>query len=369
MSPEKNVEYVLRQFAAGHHVSVQFGECRIDLSANDPQIVDILKDYFNHFKTGFLTVENDQSQIDITVLDTPPQNFDLDFTVKAPDFGKTKIKEEYVDVDGLRIVRKRLTGMIFAFGNGKNIAFGPSLKNMNQVVNFINNRYIEWKLCKGCLLGHAAAVIKKGRGLALAGMSGAGKSTLALHVMCRDAGFVSNDRLMIQKAPDSENELRMYGVAKLPRINPGTALNNPLLENVIPEKEQERFRELPRKHLWHLEHKYDVYLDDCFGENCFFPEAPMNGLVILNWNMEGDKTMIRKVDPGRRRDLLPAFIKPPGLFFHADDGCKMPEPSERNYIDYLNRCEVVEISGKIDFDLAVDACVSFLDTGAFPVVN
>jgi HprK-related kinase B len=95
----------------------------------------------------------------------------------------------------------------------------------------------------------------------------------------------------------------------------------------------------------------------------------MNGLVILNWNMEGDKTMIKKVDPGRRRDLLPAFIKPPGLFFHAGDDCKMPEPSERNYIDYLNHCEVVEISGKIDFDLAAGACISFLDTGAFPVVN
>ena len=68
--------------------------------------------------------------------------------MKTPDPGKTKIKEEYVDLDDGRIVRKRLTGMLFVFGGGQNVAVGPCGANLNQVINFINNRYIEWLLCR-----------------------------------------------------------------------------------------------------------------------------------------------------------------------------------------------------------------------------
>ena len=62
----------------------------------------------------------------------------------------------------------------------------------------------------------------------MAGFSGAGKSTLALHVMSLGATFVSNDRVMVAETPANDSGApMMYGVAKHPRINPGTAMNNP----------------------------------------------------------------------------------------------------------------------------------------------
>ena len=240
-------------------------------------------------------------------------------------------------------------------------AVGPCMDNLNQVVNFINNRYIEWLLCRGCLLGHAAGIIWNGRGLAMAGFSGAGKATLALHIMSRGAAFVSNDRLMIESR-DGDG-LYMYGVAKLPRINPGTILNNPSLISIMSEEEQERFGSMPREELWELEHKYDAPIDECFGADLFVLDAPMNALAILNWRPDGGATSVRKVDIAERRDLLPAFMKSTGLFFLPQAGCRMPEPSEQNYASHLHQCDVLEFSGGIDFDKAAACCLSFLETG------
>ena len=64
--------------------------------------------------------------------------------LKDPKPGKSKIKEEYGDLEGNRLVCKRLTGMVFVFGGETNLALGPCLVNSNLVVNFINNSRIQW---------------------------------------------------------------------------------------------------------------------------------------------------------------------------------------------------------------------------------
>jgi HprK-related kinase B len=140
----------------------------------------------------------EDADIEITAHEMPAWDLSLAYAIKQPDPGKTKIKEEYFELADGRVVRKRLTGMVFIFGEGENVAVGPCLENINQVVNFVNSRYIEWMLCKGCILGHAAGVILNGNKLAVAGFSGAGKSTLVLHLMNEGGTFVSNDRLMIE---------------------------------------------------------------------------------------------------------------------------------------------------------------------------
>jgi HprK-related kinase B len=227
---------------------------------------------------------------------------------------------------------------------------------MNQVVNFINNRHIQWALCRGCLLGHAAGVIVNGRGLAMAGFSGSGKSTLALHLMSRGAVFVSNDRLMVER---NEDAVRMYGVAKLPRINPGTALNNPHLKKIISAEEMERFQAMSEAELWDLEYKYDAPIDELFGPDRFVLQAPMFGLVILNWRRGGGPLKVDKVDLRERRDLLPAFMKSAGLFFTPDGACRSTPPTESSYLDMLSACKVWEMSGGADFDGAARHCLQF----------
>lgn len=43
---------------------------------------------------------------------------------EEPDPGKSKVKEEYADFPDGRLVRKRLTGMVFVFGEGDHLAMG-----------------------------------------------------------------------------------------------------------------------------------------------------------------------------------------------------------------------------------------------------
>jgi len=349
------IEQVRRGYPADHSLYLNFGGCRVALHANRADMIDALKAYFKPFLSS-----DGQAEIHITAHEAPAIETGCAFTAKEPDPGKTRIKEEYVDLPDGRLVRKRLTGMLFAFGSGENMAMGPCMANLNQVVNFVNNRHIEWALCRGCLLGHAAGVVHEGRGLALAGFSGAGKSTLALNIMNHGAVFVSNDRLMIEK---SGNGLWMYGVAKLPRINPGTILNNPSLAGLISEEEEELFSGMAKEDLWKLEHKYDAPIDACFGPDRFALDSRMHALVILNWRHDAGRPRVRKVNPAERTDLLPAFMKSTGLFFSPHRECGMPEPCEENYVDFLSRCDMLEFTGGIDFEHAAQTCIDYLKRG------
>ena len=229
------------------------------------------------------------------------------------------------------------------------------------MINFINNRYIEWRLCrKEGVLGHAAGVRIHDKGVAIAGFSGMGKSTLALHLVGRGADFVSNDRLILEKV---EPCVWMHGVGKLPRVNPGTILNNPKLKGLLSSQDNERFSALPQEELWELEYKYDVPMDQCFGASHFILSTPMDVLIILNWRHENQPTVIHEVDIARRRDLLPAFMKSTGLFFLPDHHNGDRNTPEDFYIRFLKWSHILEITGGINFDAAADACIDWIQSG------
>lgn len=344
------------EFPADQSLFIDLGGCIIETKVNNSELLADLKNYFKEF-----LIDTDKSNILITAHECPAVDLGLEYTVKQPDPGKTKIKEEYENLTDGRVVYKRLTKMLFVFGKGENIALGPCLENSNQLINFINNRFIEYKLNQGCLLGHAAGVLDNGRGIAIAGFSGMGKSTLALHLMSRGTTFISNDRVMIEK---NSHGLTVYGVAKQPRINPGTALNNPDLSCIVAKEDKKKFLSLPKKELWELEHKYDALIDECYGKNKFILRAPMNGLVILNWRRDRKETTIEIVDPVERKDLLPAFMKGTGLFYLPDSADKENDPDVDAYAEILSNTPLIEISGGVDFDKAADACLKFMKTGA-----
>ncbi len=343
---------------AQHELLLDFGGCIILAKSNTTELYEALAGYFKEF-----IATSGTPQITVSGHESAPPGTDLEFTVKQPDPGKTKIKEEWVDLPDGRIVRKRLTGMHFIFGHGENVAVGPCLENSNQVINFINNRFIEWKLNQGGFLGHAAGVIHAGRGISLAGFSGAGKSTLALHLMSRGTTFVSNDRVMVE---ENGNGLTMFGVAKQPRINPGTALNNPDLCTIVEPELRQEFLSMPTEKLWQLEHKYDALIDQCYGLGKFMLKSPMNALVILNWKRDEGPMFAAKVNPAQRKDLLPAFMKATGLFYLPENPERQDDPDVDAYAEILAKTDLIEISGGVDFEKASDLCLSYMETGELP---
>ncbi|MCK9240961.1 HprK-related kinase B [Desulfocurvus sp.] len=347
---------------AEHTLFLALGDCVVEVRASRADLREALAGYFNEFLCP--PPPPGAADILVTAHEAPAPELDLPLAEKAPDPGKAKVKEQWADLPDGRVVRKRLTGMVFAFGGGVNVAVGPCLDNPNQVVNFVNNRFIEGKLDAGCLLGHAAGVALGGRGLALAGFSGMGKSTLALHLMSRGTDFVSNDRVLLREEPGGG--ATMFGVAKHPRINPGTALANPDLADIVAPGDRGRFLALPEAELWALEHKYDALIGQCFGPGRFRLRAPMDGLALLNWQRGAGPMRARLVDPARRTDLLPAFMKATGLFYRPADPARPQDPPMSDYVRALSRCAVIELAGGVDFDAAADVCLEFLKTGATP---
>ncbi|MBI4667178.1 MAG: HprK-related kinase B [Nitrospinae bacterium] len=347
-------EETLSRNPASERMDLAFDGIRMTIFSNSASLLEKLKRYFD----GFIVSGTGREGIRIYAIDGPAPEFPGEsLTIKQPDPGKTRIKEEYIEFADGRVVRKRLTGMVFAFGPGLNLAVGPSLDNDNQVVNFINSRFIQAELSAGSLLAHAAGVAAGGRGLAVAGFSGMGKSTLALHLLGHGLDFISNDRLMVRR---EGNVAVMKGVAKLPRINPGTALNNEKLKAVMTPEDRDRFSSLGPDELWRLEHKYDVFIDDLYGKGRFTLAGVMSSLVILNWSRGVESFDARRVDPRERRDLLAAFMKSAGLFYLPDgDGSDTP-PSEEQYLDVLERTDVYEITGGVDFDQATGVCLDIL---------
>jgi HprK-related kinase B len=313
----------------------------------------MLKQKLKKYYSSFIFFENQQPHIIVKAIDVHLPVPDMPFIDKLPDPGKKKIKEHYCDLDSGRVVRKKLTEMLFYFNRRDNLALGPCAENDNQVINFINNRFIQWKLDQGCLLCHAAAVTRGNQGIILAGFSGMGKSTLALHLMNKGLNFISNDRLMVEK---KNQNLVMYGVAKLPRVNPGTILNNPSLTEMFNENEIKKFSKMKKNKIWDLEYKYDVFLDQCFGPGKFRLKSNVKALVILNWQRNEWSVTFNRIDLKKRKDLLETVIKFPGLFYLPAKTQKNTLTSPEEYINLFTSCEVYEVSGGIDFTQATQKC-------------
>ncbi len=344
-------EALRQRYPTVDSLGLRLADLDVIVRSNDQAHIDELRAYFG----AFVVDDPAADAIEIFALQgDEPELGDLELTVRPPEPGKTSIKEAYADLEDGRIIRKLKTGVLFLTGGGVHLAVGPCRKHPNQIVNFVNNRFIEVRMREGSLLCHAAAVAKGDRGLILAGFSGMGKSTLALHMMEEGLDYVSNDRLLIQRQPeDPAGELRSCGVPKLPRINPGTALSIPRLRPIVPQELQVRYDALPVGELWAIEEKYDVDVDAAYGEGKIRLRAPVQTLMILNWKRDAGPCEIRPINIAERPELLAVVMKTAGLFYEEREGALPAEPEPERYLELLQGVHVVELAGGVDFPAAV----------------
>ncbi len=147
-----------------NEIHLHLDDCRVRVRINSSSLREKLTFYLH----PFLIPAADDFHIDIEAVEAKPQVLNLKLSDKKPDPGKKRIKEQYLDTPWGRVVRKTISGMVFYFNRNRNLAIGPCSENDNQVINFINNRFIQWKLDQGCLLCHAAAVARNNLGIILA---------------------------------------------------------------------------------------------------------------------------------------------------------------------------------------------------------
>jgi len=350
---------VTEGLAFGHAFGLRIGDTRIDVRTNNGPLSAELLDYFGPWATD----PDEDPHLTIRAAVREPPTLDLAYRDWRGESGEG-VKESFANVEDGRVLRKVRSGLQFLLGDRLGVVFGPDL-GTRQVVRFINLQYESWCMAHGSVLCHAAGVTRPGGGVAIAARSGAGKSTTALRVMSADEqmAFVSNDRLLLNRTPGGSVVMR--GVPKHPRINPGTALNNSDLADVLPFERREILEVMERDELWELDEKHEVRIDRIYGRHRMSSEAALRALFLLTWSHKNQgPVQIAETDLREHQDLLGPLMKPHGPYHLPCDGpprtgTEPPEPGP--YLDVLDGIPTFLVAGGLDFERAVSEVREFTD--------
>lgn len=317
----------------------QFDDVVFVVRSNEQKLIHALEAYFKEWIKK--DAKYDSDAVIVQAYNGEKYSEDYDFQ-DYYEVGKKRVKEQFYDEAGYRVVLKTKTGVRFASGNNEWIAFGPLLAYSNQLINFMNAIFMEIKLQNQSLLFHAAGVYEGANGIVIAAKSGKGKSTTSLKLLNASYGFVSNDRVVITKL---NTGYKMIGVPKHPRVNPGTLLNNERLKHIL--KSPERFEKLSTQEIWDFEEKYDVLVDEVYGAKVFKLSANAKALLIIDWGDSNSPTSLKKLNLSARPDLLPAIMKTPSLMTPKAFEIGLAKTKE-DYLSFLADLPCYIIEGQIN---------------------
>ncbi len=337
---------------------LQLLDYRLALRSNSAQMMARMQSYFSHV----LTQSCDDARAQVLAIERDSVNAGVEFVDWKREPGKTGRKDAIHDFAGGRLVQKVRTGMLFLQSRQALVAAGACLDYDNQVINFINSQFLNWLQNDGYMLCHAAALSHNGHGLAIAGLSGGGKSTLMLNLLENPSTtYVTNDRLLVRTQNDI---VHAVGIPKLPRINPGTIVNNPRLFPLMDESSRAKLLQLEKSELWKLEQKYDVDIVKLYGPGRIQHETTLQKFLVLNWQHNtADKLRVKRVELSARPELLAAIMKPSGPFYIDADGRFNSDdetPDASAYLAALEGVEVYEASGSVDFERLGTVCLNEL---------
>ena len=367
-----SVETVAASFKEGvqlldEELWLQLPQSALLVKSNSHQLLEILRRYFapwvsRRAKTRQQLAEAEILVEKITAIERPPLEMDITWRDWFREAGKSGRKDTCYDLPEGRLIRKVRTGMVFLQSRKHRLVAGPCTEHCNQVINFIGNQYMnflqqqQWRIC------HAAGLAHGDRALAIAGFSGGGKSTLMLHLLDDPRlNFVSNDRLFIKTAGA---DVLARGIPKLPRINPGTIVNNQRLRGILSAEECRRYQALPVDELWQLEQKYDVDIEQVYGEGRITDQAVLTDFIVHNWSITSNqKIRIESFPVAERPELLAAVMKSSGPFYQYKDGRFYQDGTVNNedaYTKILSKVNMTEVSGRIDFSALKKFCLKRL---------
>ena len=338
-------------------LSLTFQGLTLDVRADDPALLAYLSDYYAALTCRTLpSTPVQHTTLHVFLVNQPPETQGIDWTpVERNKASPLGLKEAYRDCPQGRWIHKIRTGIALLQSLTAPIAIGDLTRHKSQVVNFINNQFLNHQQRLGYLLGHASAFEEQGVVTAIAASSGGGKSTLMLKALENEnVRFLSNDRILFQPG---NAQVDVLGVAKHPRVNPGTLLNSSRLINLLTAEERRRFEGMPTRKLWDIEQKHDVLIDLAYGKNKTALSGSLDHLILLDWSLEATSTTaLTPVNIEQTPKALEGLRKAPGPFFQQADGSFPPEhiPDCQHYAEHLRGVQVMRLTGIIDFERAIE---------------
>lgn len=341
-------------------LTLPFSGLTLRVLADQPAILDHLEAYYSGLTESSLSQkgahETDQLEQRVLLLNKQSDISGREWTpVKRAKTTPLGLKEAYVDTPQGRWIHKVRTEMVLFQSLTEPLAMGELNKHPSQVINFINNQFLNHHQRGGFLLGHASAFDINGNTTAIAASSGGGKSTLMLKALeTTEARFLSNDRILF--TPEN-GQINILGVAKHPRVNPGTLVNSEHLIDILPAEERSRFERMPKSQLWNIEQKYDVLIPVAYGEDKTALSGTLKHLILLDWALDAtEPTALGSVDIETTPEALAGLRKSAGPFFQHADGNFPPgetQPCEV-YAENLSGVQVLRLTGAVDFERAIE---------------
>lgn len=338
-------------------VTLTLGAFSLSIRSNSGELLENLDAYFAPFQADAAEVRTEE-KVRVFLIEESgavPGAREEQFVDWKREPGKVGRKDAVYELSDGRVVRKVRTGMQFLQWEGDRAAIGPCRDHESQVINFLQSQYMNWLQQQGSLICHASGLVVDDHAIAIAGLSGGGKSTLMLRLLDRlgeRATFLTNDRLFLAPASEGSSPIAR-GIAKMPRINPGTILSIPSLHPLLDDRRRKELAAWPPAELWELEEKHDVPVDQIFGPDRIRLEAPLSDFVVLNWNRDASEPCrLVPVNLRERCDLLPALMKSPGPFYQDAEGrflAAQAELEEAPYLDALEGVTIWEVIGRMDF--------------------
>jgi hypothetical protein len=183
---------------AGHELSqsvtFRLPDCTVRVASNTPRVLDVLGHLY-----GAAGSPSEAPDLEVTALDTASPDLSCHFVRVPPRPEARVVTTEYWDGQEMRVVRKRHSGMVFAFGADENLAAGPCADHADDLAEFIDGRCRAFLARQGYLSIRAAGATHGTSGVAVAGATRRVRAALIDRISEHGGRALEGERLLVRE--------------------------------------------------------------------------------------------------------------------------------------------------------------------------